>query len=136
MVNKKYFKLSEFLVNVFQIYKNEKYKLEFDFEDIERLDLLASHCDEIRVALGRPIKINSGYRTPKYNVMVGGVSNSFHTKCRAVDLFAKGYYQSLRNVVLSHCGFIYKQGLVHYENNMWEIHLYPSQGFVHLAYKF
>lgn len=35
----------------------------------------------IRDNLGRPITITSGYRCPELNKLVGGVSNSSHTKC-------------------------------------------------------
>lgn len=34
----------------------------------------------IRDALGKPIKITSGYRCEKLNLIVGGVPNSSHTK--------------------------------------------------------
>lgn len=34
----------------------------------------------IRDNLGKPIKITSGYRCPELNKLVGGVSNSSHTK--------------------------------------------------------
>lgn len=35
---------------------------------------------------GKPVKINCGYRTPKYNKAVNGASNSQHLKCCAYDL--------------------------------------------------
>ncbi len=44
--------------------------------------------DEIRHIYGKPIKINSGYRTPEHNLKVGGRVGSSHAKvpCRAVDI--------------------------------------------------
>ena len=42
--------------------------------------------DSIREDIGVPLKINSGYRSPAYNKEIGGVSNSQHTKYRAVDI--------------------------------------------------
>lgn len=41
--------------------------------------------DMIRVHIGKPILINSGYRCEKLNEMVGGVRNSMHTKGLAAD---------------------------------------------------
>lgn len=44
--------------------------------------------DEIRHHLGKPMHVNSGYRTPTHNVKVGGATNSAHKKqpCRAADV--------------------------------------------------
>lgn len=41
--------------------------------------------DMVRVHIGKPILINSGYRCEKLNEMVGGVQNSMHTKGLAAD---------------------------------------------------
>ncbi len=41
---------------------------------------------KIREVTGRPITINSGYRTPSYNKRVGGASNSYHLYGRAADI--------------------------------------------------
>ena len=41
--------------------------------------------DLTRVYIGKPIHINSGYRCKKLNEIVGGVSNSMHTKGLAAD---------------------------------------------------
>lgn len=41
--------------------------------------------DMVRVHIGKPILINSGYRCQKLNEMVGGVQNSMHTKGLAAD---------------------------------------------------
>ena len=45
--------------------------------------------DMIRVYIGKPILINSGYRCKKLNEMVGGVQNSMHTKGLAADFRTK-----------------------------------------------
>lgn len=42
---------------------------------------LLSTLQVIRDALGKPIKITSGYRCEKLNKLVGGVPNSSHTRC-------------------------------------------------------
>jgi len=37
-------------------------------------------------SLGRPIRLNSGYRTPEYNASVGGARNSMHVQRKAIDV--------------------------------------------------
>ena len=43
-------------------------------------------CNEIRSAFGKPILVNSGYRSPEHNRAVGGVENSYHVQGLAADL--------------------------------------------------
>ena len=43
--------------------------------------------DRIRAKIGKPMKINSGYRTPEHNVKVKGVVNSSHLKGIAADIY-------------------------------------------------
>lgn len=50
------------------------------------VDLCVNVFEPIRAHLGRPIKINSGYRSPALNRAVGGASNSQHVKGEAMDL--------------------------------------------------
>ena len=64
---------------------------EFDSPDEpgsgKRMDLkMVLMLDAMREMVGRPIRVNSGYRTPKHNKAVGGVANSSHTKGTAADL--------------------------------------------------
>jgi hypothetical protein len=40
----------------------------------------------LRAAMGRPVQVTSGYRTPQINDAVGGGSHSQHLVCEAVDL--------------------------------------------------
>ena len=47
---------------------------------------LIDKLNEIREAFGKPIIINSGYRSPEHNAKVGGVANSQHVKGTAADI--------------------------------------------------
>ena len=47
---------------------------------------LVALLDELRKKVGRPININSGYRTRAHNGKVGGKRTSAHLKGRAVDI--------------------------------------------------
>jgi len=57
---------------------------------IHNLTLLAHRLQGIRDLLGRPILINSGYRTPEHNRAVGGAKNSYHLKGMAADIIIPG----------------------------------------------
>lgn len=53
-------------------------------------DKLVGLLENIRGKFGKPIHINSAYRTAKYNAKIGGVSNSYHVKGMAADIVAQG----------------------------------------------
>lgn len=50
---------------------------------------LLNNLQVLRDAIGVPVYINSGYRTPAYNKRVGGVKNSQHPKATAGDITVK-----------------------------------------------
>jgi len=45
----------------------------------------------IRDYLGRPIRINSAYRTPEFNKSLGGKADSMHLLFNAIDFKPKGF---------------------------------------------
>ncbi|GDY25296.1 hypothetical protein AHAT_11860 [Agarivorans sp. Toyoura001] len=51
---------------------------------------LAGQLDVLRKELGKPIKINSAYRTPEHNRKVGGTKNSLHVQAKAADIAVSG----------------------------------------------
>lgn len=52
---------------------------------------LAKNLQVIRDYIGKPIKINSGYRSPAYNATIkGAVKDSQHTKGKAADIVVSG----------------------------------------------
>ena len=60
-----------------------------DADTIVRMKLVAEKCFEpVRNWYGKPIKINSFYRSPKLNSAVGGAFKSQHVKGEAIDLTA------------------------------------------------
>lgn len=66
--------------------------------------VLAELLGELRIRIGRPVYINSGYRTPQHNKKVGGAKNSYHMYGAAADIRAEGYtprevYRMLDNML-------------------------------------
>lgn len=61
-------------------------------EAIEALRALCMNVVEpLRVAVGKPIRVNSAYRGPDANRAVGGSSSSQHCKGEAIDLEIDGF---------------------------------------------
>jgi hypothetical protein len=50
------------------------------------LIMLAEKLEEVRAVLGKPIHINSGYRSPKVNKAIGGKPTSSHQYGLAADI--------------------------------------------------
>lgn len=46
--------------------------------------------EPLRVKLGKPIKVNSGYRSPAVNAAIGGAPDSAHMKGLAADIVVEG----------------------------------------------
>ena len=51
---------------------------------------LAKNLQVLRDAVGKTITITSGYRSPKYNLKIGGAKDSQHIKGTAADIKVKG----------------------------------------------
>lgn len=98
----KYFSLAEFINSA------TAKRLKIDniptFEIVDNLNRLADYLDDIREKLGRPIFVNSGYRCPFLNKMVGGVANSQHQKGLAADLVCSDM-NTLEKVIRETGGF-------------------------------
>lgn len=52
------------------------------------IKLVENVLDPLRELYGKPIKINSGYRSPKVNAAIGGAKNSEHMTGCAADITA------------------------------------------------
>lgn len=70
-----------FLLSEFACHEGQEVKLDPD---------LVRKLQALRDKLGRPIIINSGYRTPEYNKKVGGSPNSQHMLGKAADIRVPG----------------------------------------------
>lgn len=58
-----------------------------DNATIERMNALMEEClDKVRELWGKPIGVNSGYRSAELNRAVGGEKNSQHLKGEACDI--------------------------------------------------
>lgn len=57
---------------------------------LQNLQQLANRLQVIRDLVGRPVLINSGYRTPEHNRAVGGASASQHLQGKAADIIIPG----------------------------------------------
>ena len=61
----------------------------------------------LRDHIGKPIRIISGYRSPKYNRRIGGAKKSQHMKARAADIKIRGMHpDEVRQAILT----LIKQG--------------------------
>lgn len=72
-----------------------------DMEHVENLVCLWQYLEDIRTAFGEPIFINSGFRTPIVNHLVGGVPTSRHLCGRAADIrpeYNKEFYNELQRL--------------------------------------
>lgn len=56
---------------------------------VENLEALVLNVlDPLREAYGKPIRVNSGYRSPRLNLVIGGAKTSQHMTGEAVDITA------------------------------------------------
>jgi uncharacterized protein YcbK (DUF882 family) len=51
---------------------------------------VANQLQYLRGEIGKPIRVNSAYRSPEHNAKVGGVSKSQHLLGKAADIAVKG----------------------------------------------
>ena len=59
-------------------------------ELLSNVQELAEQLQILRDFIGKPITINSGYRSPSHNKRIGGVKNSQHVLGKAADIKVEG----------------------------------------------
>ena len=80
--------------------------------------------DPLREAYGRPIRVNSGYRCPKLNNLVGGTPNSQHMRGEAADI----------QPVIGNEADLPELARILIENGKFDqLIIYPT--FIHVSYK-
>ena len=91
--------------------------------------LAAFVLEPLRVAMGRPINISSGYRCEQLNKAVGGVYNSQHLKGQAADINIEGDMAFGRKI------FDYIKNHLTFDQLIWE-HDKKGTYWVHVSYVF
>ena len=91
--------------------------------------LCAYVLEPLRVAMGEPIKIGSGFRCQQLNKAVGGVYNSQHMKGQAADLCIDGDIQKGRK------WFNYIKNHLPFDQLIWE-HNSKGTYWVHVSFVF
>ena len=89
--------------------------------------LVDNVLDPARELFGAPIMVNSGYRNPQINSLIGGASGSQHCKGQAVDIQTAG---DKRNKELFE---ILKQ--FDFDQLIWEFGDDENPDWIHISYK-
>lgn len=55
------------------------------------LQVLANGLERVRALIGGPMRISSGYRSPKLNSAIGGATDSYHLRGLAADFTCPAY---------------------------------------------
>lgn len=81
-----YFELDEFVKS--DVAKRRGIDNTPTFETVDHLaELVSVFLNPLRIALGKPIVVTSGYRSPSLNRAVGGSATSLHMKGYAADIY-------------------------------------------------
>ena len=107
------------LTNNIKYFKKEEFNCKCGC-GLNNIDIrLVKILDEIREYFGKPCIITSGCRCLNYNVKVGGITGSKHTKGEAADIWINGVDKS---ALLAKCKEYVKNGQASYsytnESNM------------------
>lgn len=92
--------------------------------------LCAYVLEPLRLAMGEPIKIGSGFRCTKLNKAVGGVNNSQHMMGQAADLCIDGDIEKGRR------WFNYIKEHLPFDQLIWEKNPKTGSYWVHVSFVF
>jgi hypothetical protein len=82
------------------------------------INLVDKLLDPVREQWGKPIRVNSGYRSLSVNLDVGGAATSQHLRGEAVDITAGSKEENKKLFDLIASGYVYDQ-LIDEENYTW-----------------
>lgn len=100
-------------------------------EEIKAMRLVASMVFEpVRCHFGKPIRINSFYRSPRVNALVGGSKTSDHMKGAAIDMDAIES-TGLTNKEI----FDWIKSNLKFDQLIWEYGTKKQPAWVHCSYK-
>ena len=88
---------------------------------------LVSILEQVRAHFNKPVIINSAYRTPAYNISIGGSSKSQHCLGTAADIWIKGVDPIRIALYLSSLPYFKNRGGIGYYNRAQ-----VTGGFVHV----
>lgn len=78
------------LTNNFNLNEFNKHNFTLTETVLKNIQELAKNLQVLRDEVKKPIKITSGYRTPQFNLKIGGASQSRHITGQAADLKIEG----------------------------------------------
>ena len=83
--------------------------------------------EQVRAHFGKPVHINSGYRSPSYNISIGGSPRSQHCLGTAADVTIKGVDPIRTALYLASMPYFQKRGGIGYYSRVQ-----LTGGFVHV----
>jgi len=99
-----------------------------NLEQIRAMKLVARQCfDPVRDYYGKPIRVNSFFRSDEVNKKIGGSTTSQHCKGEAIDMDALG---GLRNSTI----FNYIRDYLTFDQLIWEFGDDKNPDWVHVSY--
>lgn len=97
--------------------------------ELQNMELLAKNVFEpLREYVGKPIKINSFYRSVELNKAIGGSSKSQHCEGRAIDI--DDTYGHMSNADMYH----WLKDNVDFDQMIWEFGTEENPNWVHISY--
>ena len=91
-------------------------------------DLVEMVLDPLRERWGVPIHVNSGYRCPELNKIVGGAENSYHLRGMAADITSRCPFHN--TALFTEIRIMHDKGLL----PLTECYLSQQGTYIHVAY--
>lgn len=93
-------------------------------KDYKRIKYTAKRMEKIRKIVGKPLYVNSWYRSPNLNRVVGGSHSSAHRDGLAVDFRINGDIRYAFNKI-RRSGYSFDQMI-----------LYPRRNYIHIGFRY